>query len=142
MAGAHFGSLLCADTIVLHPKMASFLLLMLQVMWAKNFPASEFGYGGPRGYVKLSSFSQQVQYVAVASAAVARCLLCSESSWFAAGFLRARRGGVVDLQQRDPSLGLSAMFEQHFLFTVNESLNSSKALVLLEFLARRSYVVV
>ena len=50
------------------------------------------------------------------------------------------RGGVVDLQLRDPSLGLCGLFEQHFLFTVNESLNSSKALVTLEFLARRSYV--
>ena len=47
---------------------------------------------------------------------------------------------MVDLQQRDPSRGLCAMLEQHFVFTVNESMNSSKALLTLEFMARRSYV--
>ena len=34
-----------------------------QVMWAKNFPVAAFGYGAPKGYIRLSCFSQQVQYV-------------------------------------------------------------------------------
>ena len=45
-----------------------------QVMWAKGFPADDFGYGSPSGYAKLSCFSQQVQYV---RACVLRAVCCT-----------------------------------------------------------------
>ena len=50
---------LCVSPLLLDGMTAPAVLR--QVMWVKNFPASEFGYGSPVGYARLSSFSQQVQ---------------------------------------------------------------------------------
>ncbi len=51
----------------------------------------------------------------------------------------ARSGVPVDFSLVDPaSPGLHARLDQHFIFTVNESFNSSKALLTIEFYASRA----